>query len=130
MQKINWLDYTIMKNPEGVMKVLADNGYTGYLAPVNMQELHEACIIFMDKSPEENTVELLMAHPDIEILLLLAGKTKKKSINESEEEIVGSTNKDTLNKDTLKAIIKQEKATIIKTALIVSVAVVVWKLLK
>ena len=129
MQKINWLDYTIMKNPEGVMKVLADNGYTGYLAPVNMQELHEACIIFMDKSPEENTVELLMAHPDIEILLLLAGGRKITSKIEPDEIAVDSNGK-TINTESIIEIIKQERKTLIRTALIVSAIALTWRLLK
>jgi hypothetical protein len=61
--KITWLDYLILSNPQGVMKVLAANGYTGYLAPQDQDEMIEACLDFMDNEGDQAVIDLLQEHP-------------------------------------------------------------------
>ena len=61
--EITWIDYLVSSNPEGVMKVLADNGYAGYLAPQNEDELIDAIYSFIDKNGDEGIITLLKSHP-------------------------------------------------------------------
>lgn len=58
-----WLDYLVMSNPHGVMQVLANHGYTGYLAPQDENELSEAAYDFIEKRGDRAVVDLLKSHP-------------------------------------------------------------------
>ncbi len=60
---ITWLDYLIISNPQGVMKVLAGYGYTGYLAPQNENEMYEVCLELMDKYNDQAVIDLLKSSP-------------------------------------------------------------------
>jgi hypothetical protein len=66
--ELTWLDYLIISNPQGVMKVLAGYGYTGYLAPQDQQEMYEVCMDLMSKRGDIVIVELLKSHPLYEII--------------------------------------------------------------
>jgi len=71
-----WLDYLVMSNPHGVMKVLANHGYTGYLAPQDSNELNEAAYEFIAKHGDQAVIELLKSHPLYEAI---AGICKEES---------------------------------------------------
>lgn len=58
-----WLDYLIMSDPQSVMKVLNNHGYTGYLAPMDESELTEVAYEFVAKKGDQAVIELLKAHP-------------------------------------------------------------------
>ena len=62
--QITWLDYCIMNNLSGVLKVLSSYGYIGMLAPQSIPEVKESSLDLMDKYGEEGTVDLLTAHPE------------------------------------------------------------------
>lgn len=68
MDPINWLEYTIRNNPNGVMLVLAKYGYVGYLAPQHPGEIFEACQMMMDQYGEAATEDLLRVHPDFDMI--------------------------------------------------------------
>jgi D-arabinose 1-dehydrogenase-like Zn-dependent alcohol dehydrogenase len=63
VQDASWLDHLIMSNPHGVMQVLARNGYSGYLAPQDDEELHDAAYDFVEKQGELAVIQLLKEHP-------------------------------------------------------------------
>jgi hypothetical protein len=65
---ITWLDYLIASNPQGVMRVLASYGYTGYLAPQDEDEMAETCLDLMDKHGESAVIDLLKSHPLYEVI--------------------------------------------------------------
>ena len=75
--QITWLDYIIMQNPSGIMKVLSDHGYTGYLLPQNEQEMKDASLDLMDQFGDNGVIALLKAHPEYPVLLDLAGKKSR-----------------------------------------------------
>ena len=60
---MTWLDFLIMSNPQGVMKVLSSYGYTGYLAPQDENEMYEVCLDLMDKYGDQIVIDLLKSHP-------------------------------------------------------------------
>ncbi len=64
----DWLADLVTANPHGVMKVLSVNGYTGYLAPQNTEELYEAAIEFIHVKGDDAVVALLRAHPLYDII--------------------------------------------------------------
>lgn len=59
----SWIDNLIDNNPQAVMKVLAGYGYTGFLAPVDSEEMSEVTYDLIDQRGEEVVVELLKNHP-------------------------------------------------------------------
>jgi len=63
-QNITWLDYSIMNNLNGVLKVLADYGYIGMLAPQSIPEVKEAALDIMDQYGDEGTLDVFKAHPE------------------------------------------------------------------
>jgi hypothetical protein len=67
-ENLTWLDYIIISNPQGVMKVLADYGYTGYLAPENEDEMMEVSIDLMDKYGDQAVIDLLKSNPLYEVI--------------------------------------------------------------
>ncbi len=71
-----WLDYLIISNPQGVMKVLNNHGYTGYLAPMDEDELTEVAYEFIDKNGDQAVIELLKTHPLYDVI---AGISKEES---------------------------------------------------
>lgn len=73
---IIWLDYLIISNPQGVMKVLNNHGYTGYLAPMDEDELTEVAYEFIDKNGDQAVIELLKTHPLYDVI---AGISKEES---------------------------------------------------
>lgn len=62
--RITWLDYTIMSNPAGVMKVLSDYGFTGYMAPQSEAQMRASAIEIMDLDGEEGIIAIMKAHPE------------------------------------------------------------------
>lgn len=67
-QDQTWLDYLILSNPQGVMKVLANHGYTGYLAPMGQDEMGEATLELIEKKGDAIVVELLREHPLFDVI--------------------------------------------------------------
>jgi hypothetical protein len=65
---MTWLDILILSNPQGVMKVLADHGYTGYLAPQDEDEMIECCMELMDKYGDQAVIDLLRSHPLYDVI--------------------------------------------------------------
>jgi hypothetical protein len=63
-KQINWLDYTIMGNPNGVMKVLSDHGFTGYMAPQSEDQMRQCALDVMDTHGDEGIKALMHAHPE------------------------------------------------------------------
>jgi hypothetical protein len=61
--QLTWLDSLVTSSPHGVMNVLSRNGYVGYLAPQDLNELSEAAYDFVDKKGEMAVIELLKVHP-------------------------------------------------------------------
>lgn len=59
----SWLDYLVVSNPQGLMRVLSANGYNGYLAPQGGEELREASFDFIEKEGDKGLIELLKSHP-------------------------------------------------------------------
>jgi len=78
-QNLNWLDYTCLNNPAGVMLVLSRYGYIGYLAPQDPQELREAAVILIQQQGDRAVVDLLKVHPDYEIIKDIPGDIQSKS---------------------------------------------------
>ena len=123
IQQEGWLNYIITHNPQGVMRVLNRNGYTGYLAPQNENEMYEACLVFQSKD-ESGTEKLLMAHPDFQILhdiFFKVGKQRQKLNNNNN----GKMNN--FQKDELIDFVKKEKRKILKFALITVISFYVIK---
>lgn len=67
-ETITWLDYLVLSNPQGVMKVLAKNGYTGYLSPQDQDEMVEACFEFINSHGDQAVVDLLKEHPLYDVI--------------------------------------------------------------
>jgi hypothetical protein len=61
-----WLDYTINNNTNGVLKVLAEYGYIGFLAPQSMEDVREYCYDIIHEYGDDGVVSLLKAHPEYE----------------------------------------------------------------
>jgi hypothetical protein len=74
---MTWLDYLILSNPQGVMKVLADNGYTGYLAPQDQDEMLDCCMELMDKKGDQAVVDLLKSHPLYDVISEMSQEESK-----------------------------------------------------
>lgn len=66
--EFTWLDYTILKNPNGIMTVLARYGYIGYLAPQDTSELHEATRMLIREHEDRAIIDLLRVHPDYDVI--------------------------------------------------------------
>jgi hypothetical protein len=62
--QISWLDYTLMNNPSGVMKVVSDYGFVGIMQPKSLDEIKLACLDIMDMYGDEGTIAILKAHPE------------------------------------------------------------------
>lgn len=62
--QINWLDYTLQNNPQGVLKTLSRYGYIGMLAPQSIEEAKQCALEIMDQYEDEGTVALMEAHPE------------------------------------------------------------------
>lgn len=67
-ETITWLDYLVLSNPQGVMKVLAKNGFTGYLAPQDQDEMVEACLEFINSHGDQAVIDLLKEHPLYDVI--------------------------------------------------------------
>ena len=65
---LTWLDYIVLSNPQGVMKVLASYGYTGYLAPQDEDEMMDVCYEMMDKYGDQAVIDLLKSHPLYQVM--------------------------------------------------------------
>jgi hypothetical protein len=63
-ERISWLDYTIINNPNGVMKVLSDYGFTGYMTPNSEDEMKHSALEVMDLDGDEGIKAILKAHPE------------------------------------------------------------------
>lgn len=64
MRNITWLDYTLQKNPQGVLKVLADYGYIGMLAPQSIDQAKQFALEVMDQYDDEGIIALMKVHPE------------------------------------------------------------------
>ena len=78
VQPKTWLDDLVASNPQGVMQVLARNGYVGYLAPQTAEELSEAACDFIEKQGEDAVVELIHAHPLYDVIAGVSGSANRK----------------------------------------------------
>lgn len=74
--RLTWLDYLIESNPHAVMQVLAINGYVGYLAPQDKEELSEATYDFVEQKGDRAIVELLKAHPLYDVIVGISQQEK------------------------------------------------------
>lgn len=64
----SWVDYIIISNPQGAMKVLDNFGYTGYLAPQDHDEMEEAILDLVHRHGDEAVVALLKSHPLYDVI--------------------------------------------------------------
>jgi hypothetical protein len=80
-EKLTWLDYIILSNPQGVMKVLNAYGYTGYLAPQNEDEMIDACMDIMDKYEDQAVIDLLKSNPIYDLVKDLSSEESKIGIS-------------------------------------------------
>jgi hypothetical protein len=76
-EKFTWLDYLILSNPQGVMKVLNAYGYTGYLAPEDEDEMIDACLDIMDKYGDQAVIDLLKSNPIYDVIAGLSTEETK-----------------------------------------------------
>jgi len=108
-EKISWIDYIISNNPNGVMQVLNSYGYTGYLAPKDINELHEAVRLLIKEKGDEAVESLLKKHPDYEILkdIYIRNKNNDGKLNNNNELInkINGLNKNNKVKNILDWII-------------------------
>lgn len=79
--QVTWLDDLVLSNPHGIMQVLAKNGYTGYLAPQNKEELVEASYLFIQTKGDQAVVELLKAHPLYDVIAGIAKEDTEVKVN-------------------------------------------------
>ena len=61
------LNYILQNNPHGVMKVLNENGFTGFLAPQNNEELIDATHYFVEQKGQSAFNKVIKVHPDKDI---------------------------------------------------------------
>ena len=76
MNNAEWLEYLISSNPQGVMDVLHRNGYTGYLAPQDQDELFEASQYFIESKGDYAIIELIKSHPLYDIIVNISNQKK------------------------------------------------------
>jgi hypothetical protein len=76
-----WVDDLIACNPQGVMQVLTSNGYTGFLAPQDMEDLADATSDFIEKKGEEAVIELIKVHPLYEVIADVSRNDQKVQLN-------------------------------------------------
>ena len=65
-EQITWLDYILLSNPDGVLKVLSKYGYTGYNDQMGYDQARAASLEIMDRYGERGIIDLLRAHPEYE----------------------------------------------------------------
>ena len=99
-EKMIWLDYLVLSNPEGVMKVLAGYGYTGYLAPENEDEMLEACMDLMEKYGDRAVIDLLKSNN----LYFLVAETIENERNEKRFNNAAGGVSDIIGKEELKKL--------------------------
>ena len=104
MNNLTWIDYIVLKNPQGAMKVLDKYGYKGYLAPQNIKELSE-CARLLIKENTEATEEFLKQHPEYPILT----EVYKKSNNLSDFNNFNNNNKTNEVENKLNVLMKEIK---------------------
>jgi hypothetical protein len=63
-EQISWLDYTVINNPTGVMKVVNDYGYIGPMQPQSIDDLELCALDIMNKYGDQGTIDVLKAHPE------------------------------------------------------------------
>lgn len=73
----NWIEELALSNPQGVMKVLASNGYTGYLAPRDENELVQAALDFVQSEGDDAVIELVKAHPLYDVIAGISREKKQ-----------------------------------------------------
>jgi hypothetical protein len=86
-----WVDLLVASSPHGVMQVLARNGYSGYLAPQNQEELTDAAYDFVEKKGEDAVVELLKAHPLYDVISEISTGAYTKKSTKSFSNATGDT---------------------------------------
>lgn len=106
-----WLDYLILSNPQGVMKVLAKYGYTGFLAPESQEEMYDACLDLMEKYDDRAVIDLLKSN----ILYDLIAETSRKE--STEKNVYSNASGD--NFPSIKTIDKKELMVLAEKALII-----------
>lgn len=80
-EESTWIDYLVMSNPHGVMEVLSRNGYNGYLAPQNEEELLDATYDYITRHKDTAVVDLLKSHPLYDAMAEVSKEEKKISLN-------------------------------------------------
>jgi hypothetical protein len=99
-ENITWLDFLILSNPQGVMKVLAGYGYTGYLAPQGPEEMYEVCLDLMDKKGDEGVIALVKSSTLYDLIADISKEETKITVpfkNATGEESVVITTIKTIN---------------------------------
>jgi hypothetical protein len=82
------------------MKVLASNGYIGYLAPVDQQEMAEVSMDLIDKKGDQAVIELLKEHPLYDVISDISKEDTKITVpfkNAAGEESAITTSIRTIN---------------------------------
>ncbi len=80
-EESTWIDYLVMSNPHGVMEVLSRNGYHGYLAPQNEEELLDVTYDYVTRHKDTAVVDLLKSHPLYDAMAEVSKEEKKISLN-------------------------------------------------
>lgn len=80
-QQITWLDYILLNNPDGILKVLSSYGYTGHNAPVGYDEIRDASLDVMDQHGERGIISILRAHPEYGAFKDLFGRSHSPFFN-------------------------------------------------
>lgn len=94
---MTWVDWLLLKNPQGAMKVLNNNGYNGFLAPQNVNDLYDATYHFIEKYGDDAVVSLLGEHPEFEVLKEVHfEKNTYNNLNDAEANGVVTTNNTSL----------------------------------
>lgn len=68
VRDLTWIDYLVASNPQGVMKVLANYGYIGYLAPQDETEMTEVAYDLVSKQDDQAVIDLLKVHPLFDVI--------------------------------------------------------------
>ena len=82
-QHITWLDYILINNPDGLLRVLSSFGYSGYNTPQGYEDLREASLEVMDRHGDSGVTSILEAHPEYGAFKDLFAKSHTTFLNAS-----------------------------------------------
>lgn len=64
-----WLDHVCDVNPQGAMACLSNAGYSGFLAPQDLDELRDALIVYIESNGEQAVMEIMKCMPEYEVII-------------------------------------------------------------